>query len=168
MNTSNIVFIALSPLLVWRMYARARRLVGRQRLSAPRHWISTCIYSALLSLLAWLAWPALNVLAALGGGVAFGAALALFGLRVTQFERAPLGLFYTPNAHIGIALSILFAARILYRLVELFALHHAPHGTAADFVKSPATLAIFGTLAGYFIVYAIGLLRWRRQQKRLS
>ncbi len=27
--------------------------------------------------------------------------------------------------------------------------------------NSPLTLAIFGTLAGYYVTYAIGLLRWR-------
>jgi len=28
---------------------------------------------------------------------------------------------------------------------------------------SPLTMAIFGTLAGYYVSYAIGLLRWRAQ-----
>jgi hypothetical protein len=33
----------------------------------------------------------------------------------------------------------------------------------ADFVRCPLTVAIFGTLAGYYVTYAIGLLRWRRR-----
>ena len=27
--------------------------------------------------------------------------------------------------------------------------------------SNPLTMAIFGTLAGYYVTYAIGLLRWR-------
>jgi hypothetical protein len=30
-------------------------------------------------------------------------------------------------------------------------------------VRSPLTLFIFGTLAGYRVAYAIGLLRWRHR-----
>ena len=33
--------------------------------------------------------------------------------------------------------------------------------------SSPLTMAIFGTLAGYYVTYAIGLLRWRAQVSRL-
>ena len=36
-----------------------------------------------------------------------------------------------------------------------------PSTSAADFVRSPLTLAVFGLLAGYYIAYAIGLVRWR-------
>ena len=30
-----------------------------------------------------------------------------------------------------------------------------------DFAASPLTLGIFGLLAGYYVTYAIGLVRWR-------
>lgn len=43
------------------------------------------------------------------------AALGVYGLRLTRFERTPTGLFYTPNAHLGIALSLLLVLRLGYR-----------------------------------------------------
>ena len=90
-----------------------------------------------------------------------GALLGIFGLSKTRFEPTKQGLFYTPNAHLGIALSLLFVARIVYRLVEVYAIEPtAPHGMD-DFARSPLTLAVFGLLAGYYIFYAVGLVRWR-------
>jgi hypothetical protein len=46
-------------------------------------------------------------------------------------------------------------------VVELFVLQ--PHAARAPdvFARSPLTLAIFGLLAGYYVAYAIGLVRWR-------
>jgi len=44
-------------------------------------------------------------------GAGFGAALGLYGLRLTKFEQTAQGLFYTPSAHLGIALSLLFVGR---------------------------------------------------------
>jgi hypothetical protein len=32
---------------------------------------------------------------------------------------------------------------------------------ASNFAASPLTLGIFGLLAGYYVTYAIGLVRWR-------
>ena len=97
----------------------------------------------------------------LAGGLLLGSAVALYGLRRTQFELTPQGLYYTPNAHLGIALSLLFVARIVFRLVEVYVIEPtAAHG-ATDFARSPLTLAVFGLLAGYYVAYAIGLARWR-------
>jgi hypothetical protein len=83
-------------------------------------------------------------------------------LRLTKFERAPEGLFYTPNAHIGIALSLLLVGRILWRVGQVYA-GIATGGTPADFARTPLTLVIFGTMAGYYVRYAIGLIAWRRK-----
>lgn len=96
-------------------------------------------------------------------GLSFGTLLGVFGLRKTKFEPTPLGLFYTPNVHLGIALSLLFVARILYRLVEVYVLDpHGPHGMG-DFARTPLTLGVLGLLGGYYVVYAVGLVRWRRR-----
>ena len=40
----------------------------------------------------------------------------------TKFEVTPQGMFYTPNAHIGIALSLLFVGRVIYRMVVLYSM----------------------------------------------
>src|SRR3954470_765619 len=159
MNTPSIVLLVLSPLILWRVYSRVRRLVGRQRLSRIRPWVAICLFPPLVLLLALVARHHAVALAWLGGGLVVGGLLAMYGLRLTQFERTEQGLFYTPNAHLGIALSLLLVGRILYRLIEVYA-DGVPSG-GSDFLRSPITLAIFGTLAGYYVSYAIGLLRWR-------
>jgi len=93
-------------------------------------------------------------------------ALGVYGLRLTTFEPSPEGLFYTPNAHLGIALSLLLIARLGWRAVQLYT-SDIPVGTPpVDFARSPLTLLIVGTLAGYYITYAVGLLRWRRRVER--
>jgi hypothetical protein len=160
-GTSAITLVVLGPLLAWRIYARVKRMVGKQRLSKVRPWITVILFPALCVLLslATLAHP--ERLALLAAGLGLGAGLGVYGLRKTTFEPTKQGLFYTPNAHLGIALSLLFVGRIVWRLVEVFVLSpQLPHGTD-DFARSPLTLAVFGLLAGYYVTYAIGLLRWR-------
>jgi hypothetical protein len=154
--------LLLVPLVAWRMYARFRRMVGRQRLSRVRPWIHLTLFPALLFLLGWLSQGRMDALAWLAGSVALGALLAQYGLSRTQFEATPRGLYYTPHAPLGIALSVLFAGRILYRVYEVV----SAGPRAADFARSPLTLAVFGLLAGYYVAYAIGLLRWRRAHQR--
>jgi hypothetical protein len=92
----------------------------------------------------------------------------MYGLRLTKFEQTALGLFYTPNAHLGIALSLLFIARIGYRAAQLYFASGSIHEGSAAFARSPLTLLIFGTLPGYYITYAIGLLRWRHRASLAS
>lgn len=149
--------LVLLPLIGWRLYARFRRLVGRQRLSRVRPWITLSVFPLLTLLLAYVAGAGLSVVW-LVAGLGAGALLGAYGLRRTRFERTATGLFYTPNAHLGIALSLLFAGRLLYRLVELY-LAASSHTLPAPFGRSPLTLAVFGLLAGYYVAYAIGLLR---------
>ena len=58
--------------------------------------------------------------AALAGGLVGGALLAGVGLKLTKYERTEQGFFYTPNAYIGVGLSLLLVSRILYRLAQLY------------------------------------------------
>jgi hypothetical protein len=136
-------------------------MVGRQRLSKVRLRITLAIYSTLLVLFCFAVRTHPDRLWCLAGGIGLGYLLGLFGLNKTRFEPTPKGLFYTPNVHLGIALSGLFIVRIIYRLFEVYAIEPTePHGMR-DFAHSPLTLAVFGLLAGYYITYAIGLIRWR-------
>jgi hypothetical protein len=43
----------------------------------------------------------------------------------------------------------------------VYVLHPSTQHSATEFARSPLTLAVFGLLAGYYIGYAIGLMRWR-------
>lgn len=160
-----IVLIALVPLVAWRMYARFRRLVGRQRASRVRPWITLAVFPAIAALLAYAVRFDAAALASLAGALAVGALLGYYGLARTQFEATPAGLFYTPHAPLGIALSLLFAGRVVYRLLELSGLA-AGTGHVADLGPSPLTLALFGLLAGYYVAYAAGLVWWRRSALR--
>jgi hypothetical protein len=160
-SPSTLSLLVLLPLLVWRVYARFRRMVGRQRLSRIRPWITLALFPALTLLLSIAALNHPARLWWLGAGLVLGALLGLFGLRKTRFEPTRQGLYYTPNAHMGIALSTLFMARIVYRLVEVYGIDPShPHGMD-DFARSPLTLAVFGLLSGYYVLYASGLVRWR-------
>lgn len=160
-TSGTLVLLALIPLVAWRVYARFRRMVGRQRLSRVRPWITIAVFSILVALVASAPIAHGQVPWLLAAGLAAGVALAAYGLRETRFEPTPQGLFYTPNAHLGIALSLLFVARIAYRFIEVYSLDPAQPRGAAEFARSPLTLAVFGVLAGYYIRYAVGLVRWR-------
>ena len=158
---STLTLVLLLPLLGWRLYSRYKRMVGRQRLSKVRPWITLAIFPVLVLLIGVAALSHPERLWIFAAGLCAGALLGILGLRKTQFEPTPQGLFYTPHAHFGIALSALFAARIAYRLVEVLALEPNAHHGMEDFARSPLTLGIFGLLASYYIAYAIGLIRWR-------
>jgi hypothetical protein len=159
---ATIAVLLLIPLIAWRVWSRVRRMVGRQRLSRVRPWITMTIFPLLVALLAWGALHAgTERLWWLVGGLAIGALLALYGLKLTRFEPTREGLYYTPNLHLGIALSLLLVGRVLYRAAEVYVFNAAAASGGADFVRSPVTLAIFGLLAGYYVFYAAGLVRWR-------
>ncbi|HEY4038844.1 MAG TPA: hypothetical protein VGM15_08485 [Burkholderiaceae bacterium] len=158
-----VVYAAIAALIAWRLYSRVRRLVGRQTMNPSRAWTSVVAFSALLALLASSSIAQPLSAAALAAGAGLGAALGLYGLRVTRFEVEAGGFFYTPSAHLGIALSLLVAARVIYRLVQMPFAAAPAHAPPAAFVRSPLTLVLVGMLGAYYITYAIGLLRWRRR-----
>jgi hypothetical protein len=164
-NPSIVTWIVLLPLIGWRMVTRVKRMTQRQRLTPVRPWITLTLFPFIIWLLAMTAFVPPNPpqpfkLVWLALGLVAGFALAVYGIKRTRFEALPEGLFYTPDAKLGIALSVLFVARILYRLGDL--LIAGPQASqGVQFALSPWTLAPVGLFAGYFIAYAIGLLRWR-------
>ena len=161
-DSSVIAPVAIGALIVWRLYARMRRMVGRQRLTTVRPWLTVFIFPlVLLLILVGSAFNPMNA-GALVLGAAIGIGLGLYGTRLTKFEATPAGLFYTPNAHLGIALSLLLIVRLGYRFLRLHMVGGTFDPSSMQMGNSPLTLALFGTLAGYYVTYAIGLLRWRR------
>jgi hypothetical protein len=151
---------AIVVLIVWRLYGRIRRVIGRQRLHPRRPWITLTILPLLLILLSVLSGSRPLMELPLWGGVLLGLALGVIGLRLTRFEVTSAGLFYTPSAHLGIALSTLLACRIAYRFVT-GGFPGAGAATSAPPALTSLTLLLLGTLAGYYCTYALGLLRWR-------
>jgi cytochrome b561 len=159
-----IPFLIAIPLIGWRLYSRVRRSIGRQPLSKVRPWVTLAIFPTIILLLGLAARGSGANLALLLTGIGAGTAVGMFGLSKTRFENTPQGMFYTPNAHLGIALSALFTARVVYRMVQMYQMDPAAQPHPGDFANSPLTLAIFGLLAGYYCAYAVGLIRWRRSQ----
>ncbi|MEO8002829.1 MAG: hypothetical protein ABI644_13220 [Arenimonas sp.] len=158
-----IAILVMSPLIGWRMYSRIRRMVGRQRSTSVRPWITAIAFPTLLTLIAIASMTHPAALGALLGGAAAGIALGIYGLKLTKFEKTEEGLFYTPNAHLGIALSLLLVGRLIYRVVQVSTI-----ASANSFGSSPFTLAILGTLGAYYVTYAIGHLMWRSRVNRVE
>jgi hypothetical protein len=159
-----IPFLIALPLIGWRLYRRVRSSIGRQKLSKVRPWITLTVFPLIGAVIAFVAFANPWSLGAFAGGIGVGVALGMYGLSKTKFENTPEGMFYTPNAHLGIALSVVFAARVVYRMFELYSLDPGRQPTP-DLARSPLTLAIFGLLAGYYVAYALGLIRWRQHSQ---
>ena len=165
-DTHLITVLLVVALVAWRLYARMRRMIGRQRLSTVRPWLTIVLFPLIVALV--LTGSPLHPMTAVAvlAGAAIGIALGLLGTRLTKFEATPAGLFYTPNAHLGIALSLLLVLRLGYRFVTLQLDGRNFDPQSMQLGSSPLTMAIFGTLAGYYVTYAIGLLRWRARVAR--
>jgi heme A synthase len=157
------ITVAFVFLIGWRLYRRMRKLVGRQPSRTWRHALGAILFPLVLAMLAVGAWfSSHDALLALAGGIAGGVALAIWGIRLTTFEKTDEGWFYTPNARIGIALIAVLAVRIAYRLFELSRQYGLPlRGASNDAMRSPLTLLIVGALLSYYAAYSAGLLRWR-------
>jgi len=160
-QSSVLIFIAVVALLAWRMYSRIRRVIGRQHLSPRRPWVTVVLFPVLILLLGRSAFASSAATFGLIAGIGIGTALGFYGLQLTKFERTSEGLFYTPNAHIGVALSVVLVVRIVYRLGQT--LLGGPPPPPGQLVYGPLTLTMLGTMAGYYVTYAIGLLKWSRR-----
>ena len=152
-----VIAAVLIPFVMWRVYQRIKRLMVRQHSQAWRHWVGVVIFPVLLVLLGSMALAHPLSLAGMAGGVAVGVVLGTIGLRRTVYERIGADFYYTPSAHIGVLVSMLFIGRLLYRGYEFY---FAGSAHPADFGSSPSTLLVFGILAGYYTRYAAGILRW--------
>jgi len=147
--------IVFGGLIAWSIYRRIRRNIGEQKLRPVRIVISLVVMSLFTTLFLVVSLSQLPVLAAMAGGLAAGAGLGFLGLRFTRFRTLGRDHFYTPNAYIGSALSLLFTGRMLYRMWQL-----RSTGMTTDqpqLFLTPFTLFLFGLIAGYYIVYYIGL-----------
>jgi len=157
-----LAVIGVAAFVAWRVVRRVRRLVGRQKYRATRSWFAAILFPLLiLGMLVTSLGDALRLSITLAG-VAIGVTLAFYGLRFTRFEDAPKATYYTPSVHIGVALSLLLTARVVYRFVQIYFMADAFDQSTVGLGRSPLTLAIVATVAGYYGGYAIGLIRRMR------
>ncbi len=167
MNLTTLALLVLTPLLVWRVYSRLKTQMQRQRSILTRHYTALLVFvamvlvpaSELVSNLPALGWLAVGT----AGGIGYG----VYGLRRTRFEITPEGYFFRPNARLGIAVAMLFVARVLYVGFEIYA-NQGSNTPTPKFTDSPLTLLSVGLLAGYFGTYSAGLLRWRHALKKAA
>jgi hypothetical protein len=162
MEATTIALLVLMPLLVWRIYARLKRAMGRSRSQLWRHWCAAVLLPLAVLGLALAASSDMLAASCLGAGALAGAWLGVWGIKLTRFEHTDKGWFFTPNLHLGLVVTMLFIARLLYRGLELYVNSRAlAPAQLQDFSQSPLTLLSFGLLAGYYCSYGAGLVRWR-------
>jgi len=131
-------------------------------------WLRAGIFCLLAALIAVQIARDIDLLGILVAGIACGAVLGYFGLRHTKFEVTAEGRFYTPHTYIGMAVTALFVGRLLYRILDMYDGLAPPPTTGQDLAAiyrhSPFTLAVIGTLVGYYVLYYVGILQRTRPQ----
>jgi len=163
MTSAPVIPILFGGLIAWSIYRRVRRNIGRQKLRPRRITVSIVILSVVSILFLSMSLQQLHLLLGISGGLLLGALLGFVGLRLTRFETTDEGHFYTPNTQIGVALSLLFIGRMAYRFWAVRNVAAAPNSSPP--FQSPLTFFIFGLIAGYYIVYYIGLFVHTRDKK---
>jgi hypothetical protein len=162
MAPTNVVPLLFLGLIVWRVYRRIRRSIGRQPVRRKRLITGIVIYSVFSVLLSLGGIVHPKLLLGLGGGLLVGVPVALVSLHLTHFETAPDGQFYTPHPYIGLSIAALLVVRLFYRVITV--LGNPPQArNPAQMQQSALTFALFGLLAGYYIAYYAGVLA--RSQK---
>jgi hypothetical protein len=163
-TTPSLVPALVVPYLVWRVYRRFHRNVGRQLVHTGRLVTGIVIFGLIAGVLLFFSLFSAHLLASVGSGLVVGAVLALVGLRLTKFEVGqPKPHYYTPNTYIGVGLSLLLLGRLLYRMTVLY-LSDAFASAAPSLMQSWPTLLIVGLTAGYYITFNAGVLFWSNRK----
>jgi hypothetical protein len=165
MSLTTLALIALVPLLVWRIYARLKNQMTRQRSIVSRHYTGLIVFTALVFVPGTELGDRPFELAALAAGALAGIALGTYGLRRTRFEDTPEGYFFTPPSRMGILVAMLLVARVIYLGIEIY-MNQGSSRPNPRFSDSPITMLCVGITAAYFATFALGLLRWRHRMRK--
>jgi len=167
MDPKLITPIVMVAVLGFAIYRRIRRTIGRQPLQ-PKRMQFRMFFFALAGIVALaFSFRSVELAGALLAGAIAGAALGYFGLRHTKFETTAEGQFYTPHLYVGLFVTVLFLGRIAYRFILLYPAMQAAtkvnESPFAEYQRSPLTLAIFGVVIGYYVLYNAGVIRESRR-----
>jgi hypothetical protein len=162
----------IAALVVFAIYRRFRRSFGRQLLRPGRMTARIVLLAIVACALLPLALRSVQFLSAELAGAALGVGLGLWGAERTRFVMFRDKLHYVPHTYTGIAVSLLFLGRVVFRIVQVYSTMHATHAgalnAAADpangfappgMVRSPLTVGIFFVLMGYYVSYYSLVLR---------
>jgi hypothetical protein len=167
---SKIGLYLFAALVIFAIYRRFRRNFGRQPLRPARMKIRIALLAFVGASLAPAALRSGAFLSTMAIGAVCGAALGVWGAQRTRFVTVAQRLHYVPHTYTGIAVSLLFLGRLVYRLVQVYWSPHASPTapgfdpaagmSPASMVQSPLTLGLFFVLAGYYICY-YALVLWK-------
>jgi hypothetical protein len=161
-----LISVVLGVYVLSRLYFRLRRTVGLQQFR--RNWLLFYIifYGIATVGLALLSGGRPKLMLGWIAGLLPGILLGLLSLRLTRFEITEKGRCYTPNAHIGVSLSLLFLGRLTYRVIAIYTNLSLRGHRPPAWGQSALTDFIFELLAGYYIAYSAGILRRYGQEAR--
>ena len=170
---SQIVPLFFAVLLVFLIYRRFRRNFGQQLLRPVRMRVRIALLLVIGCLLLPGALRSAAFMSALLGGMAAGVALAIWGAGRTRFLRISGQLYYVPHTYTGVAVSLLFLGRLVYRLIQAYGNMHAAHAAGPDassqafapasMLQSPLTLGLFFVLMGYYVCY-YSMVLWKSKR----
>jgi hypothetical protein len=163
---------AIAVLAVLAIYRRFRRSFGRQRLRPIRMWIRIGILTALGCSLLPAAFKSGEFLLAEVAGLMVGIAMGVWGARRTRYRTYDGELHYVPHTYTGVAVSLLFIGRLVYRIAELYsmrpvsgAMAHTEGFAPPAMVRTPTTVGLLFLLIGYYVCY-YSMVLWK--SKRIS
>jgi hypothetical protein len=172
-DVSQIVPFSIAILVVFLIYRRLRRSFGQQPLRPVRMSVRIALLLVIGCLLLPAAFRSAAFMSAMLIGIVAGASLAMWGLARTRFLRVSKQLYYVPHTYTGIAVSLLFLGRLVYRLIQVYGNMHAAHPADADtanqafapasMLQSPLTLGLFFVLMGYYVCY-YSMLLWKSKR----
>jgi hypothetical protein len=165
-----------AALVLFIIYRRFRRSIGRQPLLPGRMMVRMTILSVIGLLLLPAALRSSAGALAIGAGLALGVGLGVWGAKHTRFEWHEEKLHYVPHTYAGMVVSALFLGRLIYRFLVLPQSGYSP-GAAAPPGSSPATvlgslyhnpltLSVFFVLIGYYVYYYSYVLWESKHVKR--
>jgi hypothetical protein len=167
---SPIAPFLFAALVVFAVYRRLRRTFGRQPLRPGRMTLRIVILAIIAASFLPLALRSVQFMSAELVGAALGIALGLWGAQRTRFQMYSERLHYLPHTYTGIAVSLLFLGRLVFRFVQLYSGAPALRGAydanpaqgfaPATMMRSPLTVALFFVLVGYYVCY-YGLVLWK-------
>jgi len=167
-----VIIALLCLFIMYRMFNRVRRNFGWQPLNSRKMQIMIVVFTVLGLL--FLAGGLSHTVSLISdaAGIILGIVLAYYGAALTHFEQRGGRWHYRPNAWIGVAVTVLFFGRLVYRFYSIY--EAQPGGgwqgglTGAGSIQTMVSGWSAGLLLVMFAYYAGYNLLVLRKQRQLS